>query len=87
MHFPDFILEGFFIRNIFIMKNLTDFRKTVETGVDPRPFVYRPMICSPLLAKRRDRRSHLEKQVVVSAFSAGHKKVQQLFLNQRQILS
>ena len=24
------------IKNIFIMKNLTDFRKTVETGVDPR---------------------------------------------------
>ena len=36
MHFPDFILETFFIKNIFIMKNLTDFRKTVETGVDPR---------------------------------------------------
>ena len=26
----------FIIKNIFIMKNLTDFRKTVETGVDPR---------------------------------------------------
>ena len=26
----------FFIKNIFIMKNLTDFRKTLETGVDPR---------------------------------------------------
>ena len=23
------------IKNMFIMKNLTDFRKTVETGVDP----------------------------------------------------
>ena len=26
----------FFTNNIFIMKNLTDFRKTVETGMDPR---------------------------------------------------
>ena len=26
----------FIIKNVFIMKNLTDFRKTVETGVDPR---------------------------------------------------
>ena len=26
-----------FTKNIFIMKNLTDFRKTVETGMDPRP--------------------------------------------------
>ena len=25
----------FIIKNIFIIKNLTDFRKTVETGVDP----------------------------------------------------
>ena len=24
------------MKNIFIMKTLTDFRKTVETGVDPR---------------------------------------------------
>ena len=30
----------FIIKNIFIMKNLTDFRKTVETGVDPHlPYV------------------------------------------------
>ena len=28
-------LKGFTNR-IFIVKNLTDFRKTVETGVDPR---------------------------------------------------
>ena len=27
------------IKNMFIMKNLTDFRKTVETGVDP-PLYY-----------------------------------------------
>ena len=26
----------FFIKNIFLMKNLTDFRKTLETGLDPR---------------------------------------------------
>ena len=26
----------FIIQNIFIMKNVTDFRETVETGVDPR---------------------------------------------------
>ena len=26
----------FIIKNVFILKNLTDFRKTVETGVDPR---------------------------------------------------
>ena len=24
------------VKNIFIVKNLTDFRKTVETGVNPR---------------------------------------------------
>ena len=31
-------LESFFlfIKNISILKNLTDFRKTAETGVDPR---------------------------------------------------
>ena len=35
-HFPDFNLESFFIiKNIFVMKNPTDFGKTVETGVDP----------------------------------------------------
>ena len=30
-----FNLEAFLIENIFIMKNLTDSRKTVETSVDP----------------------------------------------------
>ena len=37
-HFPDFNLESLFflIKNIFIMKNLTNFHKTVETYVDPR---------------------------------------------------
>ena len=37
-HYPEFNLESlkFFTKNIFIMKNLTDFRKTVETGMDPR---------------------------------------------------
>ena len=36
-HFPDFNLESatIIIKNMFIMKNLTDFRKTVETGVNP----------------------------------------------------
>ena len=31
-------LESFIIiiKNLSIMKNLTDFRKTAETGVDPR---------------------------------------------------
>ena len=34
------ILERFlFIKNISIMKNLTDFRKTVKTGEDPRLLV------------------------------------------------
>ena len=34
---PGFNLESvFIIENVFIMKNLTDFHKTVETGVDPR---------------------------------------------------
>ena len=28
--------KGFFIKNIIIMKNLTDFRKTLETGPGPR---------------------------------------------------
>ena len=37
-HFPDFNLESatISIKNTFPMKNLTDFRKTVETGLDPR---------------------------------------------------
>ena len=35
-YWPDFNLESVFIfKNIFNMKNVTDFRKTVETGVDP----------------------------------------------------
>ena len=35
-HFPDFKLGSFIIiKSMFIMKNLTDFRKTVETGVNP----------------------------------------------------
>ena len=33
-HFPYFNLEIFFIKNIFILKNLIHFHKTVETGVD-----------------------------------------------------
>ena len=36
IHFPDFNLESVFIKSIFIIKNLTDFRKTVVTSVDPR---------------------------------------------------
>ena len=36
-YWPDFNLESvFIIKNIFVMKNVTDFRKTVETGVDLR---------------------------------------------------
>ena len=39
-HFPDFNLESSIIDilllKMFIVKNLIDFRKTVETGVDPR---------------------------------------------------
>ena len=38
-HFPDFNLESSIIillLKMFIVKNLTDFRKTVEIGVDPR---------------------------------------------------
>ena len=36
-HFPDFNLESlkFFTKNIFVIKNLTNFHKTVETGMDP----------------------------------------------------
>ena len=35
-YWPDVNLESVFIfKNIFNMKNVTDFRKTVETGVDP----------------------------------------------------
>ena len=34
-HFPDFNLESFFLIS-FVRKNLTDFCKTVETGVDLR---------------------------------------------------
>ena len=36
-YWPDSNLESvFIIKNIFVMKNATDFRKMVETGVDPR---------------------------------------------------
>jgi len=45
--FSRFNLQFTFIKNIyisidffFIMKILTDFRKTVETGMDPRLLVY-----------------------------------------------
>ena len=35
-YWPDFNLESVFdFKDIFNMKNVTDFRKTVETGVDP----------------------------------------------------
>ena len=35
-YWPDFNLESVFIfKNIFNMESVTDFRKTVETGVDP----------------------------------------------------
>ena len=35
-HFPGCNFESIFItKNIFIMKNPTDFGKTVETGMDP----------------------------------------------------
>ena len=35
-HFPDFNVQSIFIaKNIFIMKNPTDFGKRVETSVDP----------------------------------------------------
>ena len=36
-HFSDFNLGSFIIiiKSMLIMKNLTDFRKTVETGVNP----------------------------------------------------
>ena len=40
-YWPDYNLESFFfhiIKNIFYLKNPADFRKTVETGVDPRLF-------------------------------------------------
>ena len=36
-YWPDFNLESVFImKNKFVMKNVSDFVKTVETGVDPR---------------------------------------------------
>ena len=39
-HFPDFNLKSsIIVKNIFIMKNLTDFRKRVETGVNPNLLV------------------------------------------------
>ena len=39
-YWPDSNLGSvFIIKIIFIMKNVTDFRKTVETGVDPRLMV------------------------------------------------
>ena len=42
-YFPDFNLESSIIvillLKMFIVKNLTDFRRTVETGVDPRLYI------------------------------------------------
>ena len=37
-YWPEFNLESvlIFVENIFIMKNLTDFHKRLEAGVDPR---------------------------------------------------
>ena len=36
-YWPNFNLGSFFLLGIYLfMKTLTDFRKTVETGVDPR---------------------------------------------------
>ena len=32
----DFNLEIFFIKNLFRVRNLTNFRKAVQTGVNPR---------------------------------------------------
>ena len=31
----DFNLEIFFIKNLFRVRNVTNFRKTVQTGVNP----------------------------------------------------
>ena len=45
-YFPDFNLESSIIvillLKMFIVKNLTDFRKTVETSVDPRLYLSQP---------------------------------------------
>ena len=46
-HFADFYLKSsIIVENIFIMKNLTNFRKRVETGVDPNLLVNCPEIKS-----------------------------------------
>ena len=50
--FPDFDVESsiiIFIKNMFIMKNLTDLRKTVETGVDPRLTTAEPRLTTTSL--------------------------------------
>ena len=48
-HFPDFNLKSsIVVKNIFIMKNLTDFRKKVETGVNSHLLVVlssNPRLC------------------------------------------
>ena len=46
------------IKNMFIMKNLTDFRKTMETGVDPRLVSHAPR---PLCACLRSQAEKREK--------------------------
>ena len=44
-YWPDFNLESvFIIKNKFVMKNVSDFVKTVETGVDPRQENLIPLI-------------------------------------------
>ena len=64
-------LESFFlfIKNISILKNLTDFRKTAETGVDPRlhptifvhflPAHYQPFVLQQWLGQIHLRRAHI----------------------------
>ena len=50
-YWPDFNLESVFImKNIFIMKKyVTDFRKTVETGVDPPLVPYKDLVTEKTL--------------------------------------
>ena len=55
-YWPDFNLESVFIfKNIFNMKNVTDFRKTVKTGVDPHLII----VCTKLRVQLRERFSTL----------------------------
>ena len=75
-YWPDFNLESVFIfKNIFNMKNVTDFRKTVEAGVDPPieskhhllTLVKREPICFSLRQAEVNTTAHVTQGILLSS--------------------